>query len=415
MKLMVFFLCAAFALGTPAFAAKDSFESWRADFERRAIARGFAADLVKHTFKDLSPDPDVLDRDGNQPEFTRTMADYLKGVLSQARIQMGQKAMVDNAALIGEISAYYHVPAEVLSAVWGLESAYGRIQGNFDVVRSLATLAHDGRRKKWAEDELFAVLRILTNGHATRGELKGAWAGAMGQTQFLPTSYLAYAVDWDRDGRKDIWNSRADALASTAFFLAKHGWRKDEPWGVEVELPKGFAYALAEDTVLSIGSWSVRGAVRADHAIWTMAEQSRPAWLLLPAGYQGPAFLVSKNFKVFKHYNNSTAYALGVGLLSDRLAGKTAVLTPWAKSTGALSRTQIKTVQGALGRAGFDAGIPDGIAGPNTRRALRTFQLANGLVPDGFLDRALFDRVQTILANHADTPVGHGQNSRQKN
>ncbi len=401
-------------LSTPVFAqdGEASFENWRVDFKTRAIARGFDADLVARTFNGLTSDPAVLERDGSQPEFTRTIADYLKGVLSEARINNGREAMSANDALFDDIVAYYHVPAQVLSAVWGLESAYGHIQGNFDVVRSLATLAHDGRRRVWAEEELFAILQILTDGHASREEMKGAWAGAMGQTQFMPTSYLDYAVDWDRDGRKDIWSSRADALASTAYYLARHGWRAGEDWGVEVELADGFPFHLAEDTVLSIGSWSVRGAVRADHALWSMAEQSRPSWLILPAGYKGPAFLVSKNFRVFKRYNNSTAYALGVGLLSDVLGGGTSVRTPWPPSTGTLSRTEIKALQSTLGRAGFDAGVPDGISGPNTRRALRGFQAAHNLVPDGFLDQAIFDQVQA-LTDLANAPIAENKNGEQ--
>jgi peptidoglycan lytic transglycosylase B len=413
MRVLLFVLIGLFVFGTPARANDQSFADWRADFMERAIAKGFDADLVRRTFADLTPDPEVLKRDGTQPEFTRTIADYLKGVLSEGRITQGRKMLAENADVFEKISAFYHIPPEVLSAVWGLESAYGRIQGNFDVIRSLATLAHDGRRKDWAEGELFAALQILTNGHASRDEMKGAWAGAMGQTQFLPSSYLAYAVDWDHDGRKDIWTSSADALASTANYLSRNGWRAGEPWGVEVQLPDGFPYALAEDTVLSIGSWSVRSAVRADHAIWSMKEQGRPAWLLLPAGYKGPAFLVSKNFHVFKKYNNSTAYALGVGLLSEVLAGRIAVRASWPETTPPLSRSQIKALQSALGKAGYSTGKPDGIAGPNTRRALRAFQAENGLVPDGYLDRTVFEVIQKKLANQTDAPVGNGQNGGQ--
>ncbi|PHS25023.1 MAG: hypothetical protein COA84_08380 [Robiginitomaculum sp.] len=414
MKQLSLIIIAFFILALPTAASEGSFEDWRTDFAKRAMAKGFDADLVARTLDGLTPDPDVLSRDGAQPEFTRTIADYLKGVLSEGRISTGRKAIEDNAELFKTIAANYHISAQTLSAVWGLESAYGRIQGDFDVVRSLATLAHDGRRKDWAEGELFAVLQILTNGHASRDEMKGAWAGAMGQTQFLPSSYLAYAVDWDHDGRKNIWASSADALASTANYLSANGWRADEPWGVEVQLPEGFAYELSEDTVLSIGSWSVRGVVRADHAIWSMKEQGRPAWLILPAGHKGPAFLVSKNFSVFKRYNNSTAYALGVGLLSEVLGHKIAVRGTWPDATPPLSRSQIKALQGALGKAGYSAGKPDGIAGPNTRRALRAFQKANDLVPDGFLDHTVFDVIQKKLANMANAPVGERQNPSQQ-
>lgn len=410
---IVFALCLFLLAGVHTAQADDlSFDDWRRDFEARAIARGFAPQLVEDTFKGLSVNPGVIERDRSQPEFTRTMADYIKGVLSEARINQGRVALEENAALFDAVAAKYGVPTPVLSAVWGLESAYGKIQGSFDVVRALSTLAHDGRRRAWAEGELFAVLDILTNGYARREQLKGAWAGAMGQTQFLPTAYLNYAVDWDGDGRKDIWGSTADALASTANYLSEKGWRRGEPWGVEVQLPQDFAYELADDTVLSIGSWSVRNVVRADHAIWSMTEQGRPARLLLPAGYKGPAFLTSSNFGVFKRYNNSTAYALGVGLLANVLGdtGATAkLITPWPPSTGTLSRSQIKRLQQNLGLAGFDAGVPDGISGPNTRRALRAFQKAYDLIPDGYLDRAAFDAIEVRLADLANAPVTQNQ------
>jgi peptidoglycan lytic transglycosylase B len=409
MMRLVVFLFGFWLFGSAAMAAQSSFDNWRNDFARRAIEKGFEATQVNTLLQDLTPDPEVLKRDGDQPEFTRTLAQYLEGVLSPARISQGRKVLQQNQALFDAISAYYHVPADVLAAVWGLESAYGRIQGNFDVVRSLATLAHDGRRKDWAEGELFAILKILKDGFAKRDDLKGAWAGAMGQTQFLPTSYLQYAVDWDRDGRKDIWNSKADALASTAYYLARHGWRGDEPWGIEVALPESFSFVLAEDTVLSIGSWSVRGVVRADHAVWSMVEQSRPAWLILPAGYKGPAFLVSKNFKVIKRYNNSTAYALGVGLLSEAIGERHGLYAAWPAQNGRLSRTQIKNMQTALGQMGYNAGRPDGMSGPNTRRALRAFQIANALVPDGYLDKAVFDKIMNASAHHTDTGIGEGQ------
>ncbi len=385
------------------------FENWKAGFRARALARGFAQQQVDDLLAGLAPDPAVLERDRDQPEFTRSMADYLAGVLSAARIEAGQAAMAGNAAVLNKIAAAYHVPAHVLVAIWGLESAYGRIQGQFDVVRALATLADDGRRRAWAEGELFAILRILQSGAARRDELKGAWAGAMGQAQFLPSAYVRYAVDWDGDGRKDIWHSSADALASMAYYLARHGWRDGVPWGVEVQVPAHFDYGLAGDASMTIGGWSVLGVVRADHAIWTADEQQRPARLILPAGHKGPAFLVTDNFAVIKRYNNSTAYALGIGLLSDALGGGAPLHAAWPPSPGPLSRSQTRALQGALVQAGFDAGIADGLMGPQTRRAMRAFQSAAGLVPDGFVDRALYAPVMRKLADLANAPVAEDQ------
>ena len=385
------------------------FETWKTAFRARALAHGFAQDQVDALLAGLAPDPAVLERDRAQPEFTRAMADYLAGVLSAARIEAGRAALADNAALLRAIAARYQVPPRVLAAVWGLESAYGRIQGNFDVVRALATLAADGRRRAWAEGELFALLRIVQSGAARRSELKGAWAGAMGQAQFLPSAYERYAVDWDGDGRKDIWRSKADALASMAHYLARHGWRPGMPWGVEVQLPAGFDYSLADDTAMSIGAWSVRGVVRADHAIWSAAAQQLQARLILPAGHAGPAFLVTGNFAVIKRYNNSTAYALGIGLLSDALGGTGFLHASWPPSPGPLSRTQIRALQSALVRAGFDAGAADGLSGPQTRRALRAFQSRAGFVPDGYVDRALYGPLMARLADFANAPVAQGQ------
>ena len=275
-----------------------------------------------------------------------------------------------------------------------MESAYGKIQGDFDIIRSLATLAHDGRRRNWAEGELLAAMSMLDQGLVTRENLKGAWAGAMGQTQFLPSTYLQYAVDGDGDGKKDIWNSEADALASTANYLRRHGWKADKTWGVEVNLATGFPYHLAEDTVLSIGSWQVRGASLAEDRKWSKDELGDSARLLLPAGANGPKLLISGNFRVIKRYNNSTAYALGVGLLARALVDETGLITAWPRDVKPLRRAQIKQMQELLKSNGHDPGGADGLAGPNTRRALRAYQQRIGLLADGFASEQMLQNLK---------------------
>jgi lytic murein transglycosylase len=285
------------------------------------------------------------------------------------------------------------VPREILLAVWAMESAFGKIQGNFDVVRSMASLAADGRRRNWAEGELIAALKIIASGEATRAQLKGSWAGAMGQTQFLPSNYLTTAVDWDGDGRRDIWGSDSDSLASAANLLAKGGWSRGVGWAKEVILPAGFDYSLAEGPREIPASWEAKGVRRADGLPWTPADAASPAGLILPAGWAGPAFLVLPNHFAIRSYNNSTSYALGIGLLADRFAGAGPLVTPWPVETP-LSLADRMAAQIALGRLGFDPGPADGVVGAGTRKALRAWQQNRRLPPDGYLSMDMVTRLK---------------------
>ncbi|VAV96237.1 Membrane-bound lytic murein transglycosylase B [hydrothermal vent metagenome] len=393
MKKLLISLFLVFA--TPVFADEPiSFEAWREAFAAKAIAAGHDKTLVQTLLTGLTPHAKVLERDRYQPEFTRPIWQYLDSAVSDLRVQGGKQALADHTLLLRDLQETTGVPAEIITAIWGLESAYGKIQGSFDVVRALATLAHDGRRRNWAEGELLAVLSMLANGDASREQLKGAWAGAMGQTQFLPSTYLQYAVDGDGDGRKDIWGSETDALASTANYLSRHGWKPGQSWGVEIQVPHGFAYQLADDTVLSIGSWQVRGAEPANGRNWSEHELGQAARLLLPAGAGGPKILVGKNFRVIKRYNNSTAYALGVGLLAKALVNRPGLRATWPTDIQPLSRTQIQQMQELLLANGHDPGGVDGLAGPNTRRALRDYQQRIGLLADGFATQQVLQNLK---------------------
>ena len=381
----------------------SSFERWREQFIQKAVARGHQESVVRELLLGLTPDEKVLERDRFQPEFTRPIWEYLRSAVSDLRVANGKAALKQHQELLHHLQDETGVPATVITAIWGLESAYGKIQGDFDIIRSLATLAHDGRRRNWAEGELLAAITMLEQGDVSRQKLTGAWAGAMGQTQFLPSTYLAYAIDGDGDGKRDIWNSKADALASTANYLRRHGWQANKDWGVEIKLKPGFAYELADDTVLSIGSWQARGAEPYSGRKWQQEELGDAARLLLPAGALGPKLLIGKNFRVFKRYNNSTAYALGVGLLSRAIAGKDGLSESWPEHQEPLSRAQIKEMQSLLKQAGHDPGGVDGMAGPNTRRALRAYQHQIGLIPDGFASTQM---LENLRVNHK-TPDVH--------
>lgn len=397
---LLFLIRPAWAQDTPpgiTAAEQASFDQWAKQFVAKAAKAGHDEKQVRALFAGMQPDPAVIDRDRDQPEFVRPIWEYLDSAVSEARVKAGREAMVRQQGVLQGLELKTGVPRQIIVAVWGLESAYGKIQGSFDVVRSLATLAWEGRRQSWAEGELMATLTMLERG-VPRERMKGAWAGAMGQTQFIPSTYLAYAVDGDGDGQIDIWNSAPDALASTANYLSRHGWKKQQGWGEEVRLKKGFPVELAEDTVLSLGSWETRGASPLDADQWPQLRKGEAARLLLPAGANGPALLVGHNFKVIKRYNNSNAYALGVGLLARAIMGKPDIVATWPRDALPLKRAQVKELQQLLKDLGHDPAGVDGMAGPNTRRALRAYQAQVGLLPDGFVSQQALTNLRASKA-----------------
>jgi lytic murein transglycosylase len=284
------------------------------------------------------------------------------------------------------------VPPEIVVAIWGMESSYGANTGEISTIDALATLGFEGRREAWARGELLAALKILENGDIDRAHMVGSWAGAMGQTQFLPSAYLRHAVDGDGDGRRDIWGNLADVIASTANFLARSGWQAGQPWGVEVRLPPGFDVGRADDAFRQPAiQWAAEGVQAVDGA--SLPELADAA-ILLPAGASGPAFLVGGNFRVILRYNNSTRYALAVGLLAQGLAGGSSVQAAWPRDLQALGRSQMLALQTALNERGFTSGAPDGMMGPATRAALRRFQRSLGLPADGYPTFDLLQRLQ---------------------
>ncbi|WP_299672730.1 lytic murein transglycosylase [uncultured Roseobacter sp.] len=374
-------------------ASNPGFERWIRGFEQRARAQGIRASTLQAAFRGVQYDPDVIRRDRNQSEFTKTIWEYLDSAASDTRVRNGKDALRKHRRKLEAIEARYGVEKEVVVAVWGLESAYGEYRGKNDIIQSLATLAYDGRRGAFFEEQLIAALKILQNGDTSPRNMTGSWAGAMGHTQFIPTSYLAYAVDFTGDGRRDIWaDDPSDALASTAAYLKRFGWVKGQPWGVEVQLPRGFNYAQANRKVTKTpGQWAQLGVV--DMRGRAVPNYGR-ASILLPAGGQGAAFMIFKNFSVIERYNTADAYVIGVGHLSDRIKGGPAIQASWPRGDRALTFSERKELQQRLTRAGFSTQGVDGRIGPKTIAAVRAYQRNQGLVQDGYASLSLLKRLR---------------------
>jgi len=370
----------------------QKFARWIADFSTSARAAGISDATLHSAFDNVRFLPRVIELDRTQPEFTRSVWDYLDTAVSAQRVTRGLEKLQQLRPQVAPIAARYGVPTEVLIAIWGIESNYGTHVGDMPAIDALATLGFEGRREAWARDQLLIALKILQNGDIAREQMVGSWAGAMGQTQFIPSVFLAYAVDADGDGKRDIWGSVPDVMASTANFVAHSGWQTGQAWGLEVRLPTGFDYARADPTVRqSADAWAGAGVKAMDGTpLPALADSS----ILLPAGARGPAFLVGPNFRTILRYNNATSYALAVSLLAQRLANGPAVQAPWPRDLRALTRDQVLALQAALNKQGFDSGTPDGIMGPATQRGVRQYQRSVGLPADGYATADLLQRLQ---------------------
>ena len=368
------------------------FDAWAAGFYGRAVAAGISPELLQREFAGLTPDPRVGGLDNKQPEFSKPLSDYIRGVVTDTRVAIGEQKSAQ-VSQFPAIEQRFGVPREVLEGIWGMESGFGAIQGNFDVIRAMATLAAQGRRRAFAEDQLIASLELIGSGEVTRSQLRGSWAGAMGQTQFIPTTFVSTAVDGDGDGKRDIWNSPADALASAANLLRQGGWVAGQDWAREVTVPAGFDYSLTEGPKKTPIEWEALGVRRADGQPWPGADQTAETQLAAPTGASGPIFLLFPNHFAIRKYNNSLAYALGVGLLADRFGGHATLVRGWPQETP-LSLVDRMTAQRALASLGFDPGAADGLVGLKTRDALRAWQKARGIVADGYLSPAMVSRLK---------------------
>ncbi|MDA5092760.1 lytic murein transglycosylase [Aliiroseovarius sp. KMU-50] len=380
--------------------AEILFSTWQEDFCLRVQDQGIRARTRRVFSEAASYLPDVLDRQMNQKEVLFSVHDYLELTVSDERVRKGRKALRKHRKLMGQIEEHFNVSADAVLAIWGLETGFGANRGNFPVLSALATLAFAGERKAFFESELIAALKIVQARDITPEKMLGSWAGAMGHGQFIPSSYLKYAVDFDGDGKRDIWSDDpTDALASIANYLCEHGWRSGQPCGEEMELPKGFDLSLTgRDQMRPVAEWGAMG-VRSPRGMHP-ADYGE-ASILLAAGAAGPAYLAYRNFDVFLAYNNSVSYALSVGCLAHRIDGNMKFTKPWPANQRVLSRDETRELQERLTQLGHDTQGADGIAGPNTYQALRTWQQSVGLPADGFPCGEMLDQLRE------DTPIRH--------
>ena len=372
-----------------------AFADWLTAFRADAMKAGISGETFDRSLAGVRIDRDVIEANEAQPEFTKPVWEYLEGALSDTRVAKGRALLAENKALLDRIEARYGVDRHVLVAIWGLESNYGSFQGTMSVVRSLATLGFEGRRTEYGRTQLIAALEIIQHGDVAPKEMTGSWAGAMGQTQFIPTTYNAHAVDFDGDGRRDIWKSHADALASAAHYLDQSGWKTGAVWGHEVKLPKDFDYSQADMSIRkSVAEWVKTGVTRVDGRSFPGGEMDEKASVFLPSGHRGPAFLVMENFRTVLAYNASTSYSLAVNLLADRFKGRGEIAGAWPRGDRPLGRHERHELQRLLTAKGHDTGGVDGIIGYNTRKAVRAYQASIGLPADGYPTHELLQRLK---------------------
>ncbi|TVP71261.1 MAG: lytic murein transglycosylase [Rhodobacteraceae bacterium] len=370
-----------------------AFDAWKAQFRGRALFAGIAANVLDPALSSAGFLPDVIARDRRQAEFTRTLEDYLGIAVSPERLAAGRRALAQYGSTLRAIEARFGVEPEVVTAIWGLESRYGSERGDIPVISATATLAFEGRRGAFFESQLLAALRILQRGDTNVRNLRGSWAGAMGHTQFIPTTFQEYAVDFTGDGRRDIWSDDpSDALASAANYLSRMGWRRGQPWGVEVRLPDGFNTVLAgRGSTRSAAEWTGLGLRDMDGR---NVQDHGAASLILPDGPRGPAFLVFNNFRVILRYNNSEFYGIGIGHLADRIAGRGPIRGNFQPDRNGLRLGDRREIQERLTRAGFDTQGTDGVIGPNSESAIRAYQQARGLPVTGQPSLDLLERLR---------------------
>ncbi|MDT8397592.1 MAG: lytic murein transglycosylase [Pseudomonadales bacterium] len=374
-------------------AQQQPFSEWLQDLRTEALGLGISATTVDAALASVeAPLPRVIELDQSQPEFMQTFSAYMKSRITDGRIARGQALLMEHAELLGRIERQYGVPAHYLVAFWALESNFGDFTGGFSVINALATLAYDPRRSAFFRDELLTALKIADAGHISVDRMTGSWAGAMGQCQFMPSTFARYGVDGDGDRRIDIWNSLPDVFASAANFLSHSGWKADERWGREIILPSNFDFSLSGTNIRkSVTEWNRLGITRADGS--SLGQADMPGSVILPAGAGGPAFLAYDNFRTTMVWNRSILYALSVGHLADRFAGAGPLVHMPASEEKALSRVEVLELQKILNDLGFDAGTPDGVLGSKTREAVRNYQAQNDLPTDGY---ASYDFLTTL-------------------
>lgn len=379
-------------LGAARAADEAGFRAWIDAFKAEARQQGISDATLERAFAPVKFNARIIELDSHQPEFVKPVWEYIAAVVTEEALRKGRQKLREHAALLARVQQRYGVPPEYIVAIWRIESGFGANFGSFNVIEALATLAYAGRRQDFWKGELVAALRIAQSGEVPPERLVGSWAGAMGHTQFMPSGFLRLAVDFDGNGKRDLWTSLPDVFASTANHLVQGGWKGATPFGAEVRLPANFPYELAETQRKPAADWRALGVTLADG-------RPLPAWpgetaILVPAGHRGPAFLVSENYRALLDYNNATAYALSLGLFAERLRGGGRIARAWPVGDRQLGRAEKEELQRLLAERGFDPGKIDGQLGPNSRAAIRAFQKKAGLPADGYAEHGLLELIR---------------------
>ncbi len=378
------------------------------DLSKKAKLAGISTTTIEQGLAKAKFNKRVIQLDRQQPEFSTTFADYFNRATSEQRIAQGKAMWLKHKALLDKVSQKYGVPAPYILAFWGLETDYGRVFGNIPLVDSLSTLACDTRRSSFFTSELISALSILDAGDIGPDKMVGSWAGALGNFQFMPSAFIQNAVDYDGDKKRDLWNSTPDAIASAAKYLQNLGWQANSRWGREVKLPSGFPFHEAGlKNNKTLAEWKQLGVKTADNQ--ALPSENIKASLLVPSGYKGPAFLVYENFNVIMRWNRAEFYALAVGHLADRIAGAGPLVQAPPTDEPRLRFDQITALQEQLNQRGFDAGTPDGIFGPGTRRALSQFQHQQGMIADGFPSKKLLALLGINITEPQEAPTSNKQ------
>ena len=389
-------------------------DKWRKDFAEKAADQGRQDWAVRSVLEGVEPMDRFFGKTfqaasksdaASQAEFAKPIWEYLRTAVANSRRVKGAREISENEAMFNAIEQRYGVNAEVIAAIWGMETIFGGNIGSDDAANALANMAAEGRRRSFAEGELIALMKILENGEADRSQFVSSWAGAMGQTQFMPSTYIAFAEDWEGDGKKNVWDSEGDALASAANYLSDSGYKLNQPWGIEVSVPDGFDYSVADGQERPMTAWNLMGLQPVLGGPF-ITNGATDAELWLPAGATGPKYLLFDNFKAFRTYNRANSYALAVGLLSDAIDGGSGdPVTPWPTDLAPLTRGQLMTLQASLNQLGYDAGPVDGIVGSRTRAALQQFQKARGFVADGYPTEEMLAYVQNAVNPQASSYI----------
>jgi len=379
--------------------ADENFQQCKANLAERAQSAGFSSYITETVIDGIAPIERVIALDKKQPEFTQTFEQYIKARVSAYHLRVGKEKLKQNKELFDDLEKKYGIPRQYLVSFWGLETVFGKHKGKMSVLNSLATLACDQRRSEFFTLELLNLFTLIDTEKVSLEQLKGSWAGAMGHMQFMPTAFLQYAIDADNDGKVDIWQSEADALTTAANYLNKIGWQSKERWGREVKLPENFAFdKVAFDQYYPLSYFQQLGVLKTDSK--PLSSYDIKAELFLPSGHKGPAFLLYPNFNVIMKWNLSKSYALSVGILANKLVGAKGVefLQKSPTQEKPYSIVQMKNLQSQLNTLGFETGEPDGIWGPKSRDAIRSFQLQHALIADGYPNKTVFSTIESVIS-----------------